>query len=154
MTECAKILVVDLDGTLCDSAHREHLARAKQWDEFHSKLLDDSFHADVAHFIKMAANHCSEVLLLTGRNEKYRALTYRWLERSTLPHCVDDLLMRPDNDYRPDTELKPQLLDGWIDTHPHYTHSDIWLILEDREKVVDNWRDLGYNCWQVRPGGY
>lgn len=147
------IIVVDLDGTLCNSAHREHLARAGQWDDFHSLLLDDEPWPDVRQFLDMICNGTGEmqVVGLTGRNERYRMMTLKWLGKHQI--YLDALLMRPDSCYLSDTEIKPQLLDGWLD-EKGMTHADVMCILEDRDKMVEEWRNLGHNCWQCRPGGY
>jgi len=147
------IVVVDLDGTLCDSAHREHLARAKQWDEFHCLLGEDKPNKAVAKLLLTLMNmpEGPVVVGLTGRNERYRLMTLRWLDKHGL--ALDDLLMRPDDNYQSDHELKPQMLDDWL-TAQELTRSDVWFILEDREKVVEAWRNLGHECWQVRAGGY
>jgi hypothetical protein len=88
---------------------------------------------------------------LTGRNERYRMMTLRWLDKHGI--ALDTLLMRPDDNYQSDHELKPEMLDLWLIDEGR-THSDVWFILEDREKVVEAWRNLGHDCWQVRPGGY
>ena len=148
------IVVVDLDGTLCDSGHREHLARAKQWDEFHSLLCDDEPHEDVLKLLRTLASGDAEsplIVGLTGRNDRYRPSTLHWLMKHNVP--LDDLLMRPDTNFKPDHEMKPEILDQWLSENGH-THSDVWFILEDRDKVVEAWRNLGHNCWQCRPGGY
>lgn len=145
------IVVVDLDGTLCNSAHREHLARAREWESFHNQLGGDEPWSDVKELIKMVEMHMTIVVGLTGRNECYRNRTLDWLAKHDID--LDTLLMRPDGDYRSDVELKPQLLDEWL-TDKKLSHSDIWFILEDRDKVVEEWRNLGHNCWQPRAGGY
>jgi FMN phosphatase YigB (HAD superfamily) len=139
-------IVVDLDGTLCNSKHREHLAQAGQWDEFHSLLADDKPWGDVWQLI---ADLCGKyyIIGLTGRNEKYRLKTVQWLDKYEIE--LDNLLMRPDFDPRPDHELKPQLL-----AEAGVLPEEVLFVLEDRDKVVEAWRNWGYNCWQVRPGGY
>lgn len=144
------IVVVDLDGTLCNSAHREHLARAKQWDEFHRALREDEPNQDVLQVLGTISWRFT-IVGLTGRNEVYRPATLKWLKRHEV--VLDDLLMRPDGDWRQDHVLKPELLDVWLEANGHQ-HSDVLLILEDREKVVEAWRDLGHNCWQVRASGH
>lgn len=152
-----KIVVVDLDGTLCNSAHREHLAKAGQWDEFHALLMEDQPWQDVAGLLKMFEYMEGErldapfVVALTGRNEKYRTPTINWLARHDL--SIDALLMRPDDDYRSDHELKPQLLNEFLSTM-QWDKGKVMFILEDRDKVVEAWRDRGFTCFQVRPGGY
>lgn len=167
-----KYIVVDLDGTLCDSAHREHLARAKQWDEFHAGIPDDKPHWDVVDLLEVIATSINsktsdlEVIALTGRNERYRIPTMKWLQHYRIK--VDHLLMRPDDNWMSDHDLKPRLLVDYIiakdwtdlteeqlrDAASNVVASKVWFILEDRDKVVEAWRDLGFRCWQTQPGGY
>src|ERR1044071_9234046 len=59
-----KFIVVDLDGTVCDCAHRVHLAQAKQWDEFHAGIPHDKPHPDAVEFLSAMAAHY-DVLLCT-----------------------------------------------------------------------------------------
>lgn len=147
------IVVVDLDGTLCNSSHREHLAKAGLWEQFHELLMDDEPWADVEQLIDLLSSGKTTPFIvgLTGRNECYRLMTIKWLDKHKIH--LDELLMRPDNDYRSDVDLKPQLLDEFLEMES-LTHADVWFILEDRDKVVEAWRNLGHNCWQPRPGGY
>ena len=155
-----KIIVVDLDGTVCDTAHRDHLAQAKDWDAFHAAAKDDRPRPDVAFFLKVleGADYLGspggDLLLVacTGRNERYRQATLEWLIANDLA-IFDDILMRPDGDWRPDVEMKPAMLWEFLDEHGIHT-SDVAFILEDRDKVVEAWRNLGYACWQVNVGGY
>ena len=32
--------------------------------------------------------------------------------------------------------------------------NDVFLVVDDRQKVVDMWRDLGLNTFQVAPGDF
>ena len=146
------IIVVDLDGTLCDARHREHLAQQGLWDEFHALCIKDPIYEDVAGILA-ALDDSFDIIALTGRNEKWRQATYNWLGEHKIDHLIMDLLMRPDDNFSPDIEMKPSMLFGWfgsIDDAKQRVHT----ILEDRDKVVEVWRQLGFNCWQVRPGGY
>lgn len=153
-----KTIVIDLDGTLCDSAHRDHHARNGDWDQFHALLAEDKPHSDVLRLMEILINALDEVELIgcTGRNERYRIATERWLmEHGALLDCV---LMRPDHDFRPDHELKIELVRDWLNATEPATNrrpqDRVAFILEDREKVVEAWRNAGYNCWQVRPGNF
>lgn len=145
------IVVVDLDGTLCNSGHREHLARAKQWDAFHSQLMNDDPWPDVQRMIKLMDDAGYTVIGLTGRNERYRIATMHWLGMHNI--SLDDILMRPNDDYTSDHELKPSMLDEWLEAKG-MTHADVWVILEDRDRVTEAFRNLGHNVWQVRSPGY
>jgi FMN phosphatase YigB (HAD superfamily) len=154
-----KIIVVDLDGTVCDTAHRDHLAQAKQWDEFHAAAKDDRPRADVAFFLSVLARRSvlDGILLVacTGRNERYRQTTLEWLIKHDLA-VFDGILMRSDGDWRPDVEVKPALLQEFLDviSDEHGPAAEVAFILEDRDKVVEAWRNLGYCCWQVQATGW
>lgn len=148
-----KVLVVDLDGTLCDCGHREHWARAGEWDNFHSELSNDKPNEAVREVLyawdAMGQDH--EVIAITGRNERYSLMTEEWLEKNLIP--LDVVLMRPDNNFQSDSELKPALLSEWLEREG-LLQENVAFILEDRDKVVEAWRNFGYKCWQVAHGGY
>jgi phosphoglycolate phosphatase-like HAD superfamily hydrolase len=145
------IVIVDLDGTLCDSGHRDHHAQAKEWDQFHSKLRDDKPHRDVALTVLALQKTGVKAFGLTGRNEAHRTATLAWLLDNGIE--LDALMMRPDNDWTPDHELKPKALAAAFGSIEG-AKARVLMILEDRDKVVEAWRNLGFRCWQVQPGGY
>jgi len=145
-----QIVVIDLDGTLCDDSHREHLVIAKEYDAYHALLRDDVPWPDVKAYLSLLGLD-SVTVALTARPETYRAATHDWL----IEHeCVfDHVLMRGKDDFRNITEVKPELLRMFLQEND-YSPEDVLVILEDREHMVEKWRNLGYRCWQVRPGGY
>lgn len=148
------IIVTDLDGTLCNCAHRVHLAQAGQWDEFHSRLSDDPLFTDVAEFLM----HFSviggfEIWAVSGRNERYRTETMRWLRKHDIE--IDRIYLRPDNDYTVDHVLKPRmLLELGFAGQSDKMLQETLCVLDDRDKVVEAYRNAGLNCWQVRNGTY
>lgn len=144
------VVVVDLDGTLCDCLHRVHLAQNKQWDEFHSNLVGDSVHEDVAIVISNL-DEDTLVIGLTGRNERYRMMTDSWLEKNKI--LLDDVIMRPDGNFESDHILKPRMLIDYFSNIDN-AKKRVICILDDREKVVNAFRELGFPCWQVRPERY
>lgn len=145
-------IIVDLDGTLCDCAHRVHWAQAKQWDEFHAGIPEDEPHEDVCTFLDWA-RHTHEVLLCTGRDERHRTATEKWLHDQGLDHYITHLLMRPNKDFSPDHELKTRLVDEFFGSREKALAS-VLVVLDDRDKVVTAWRDAGFKCWQVAAGNY
>lgn len=149
-----KALVIDLDGTLSDSTHRQHLAKAALWDEFHELGKQDKPHEDVQQLIGLiscALEDKLEIIICTARPEKYRQQTLEWLDFWSIPISV--LLMRPDNDYTHTGELKIRMLEE------HFGSKELIMervicVLDDRDKVIESMRNYGLSCWQVRPSGY
>ena len=141
-------MIIDLDGTLSDNEHRAYLAEEGKWDEFHSKCEEDKPHKDV---VALMHNSAINFIILTGRNEKYRPQTIRWLDKHHIP--CDVLLMRPDEDRTPDITLKPYLLERYFCGKKNALEYTL-CALDDRDKVVKMWRDYGIRCWQVKAGTY
>lgn len=146
-----KYIVVDLDGTLYDSSNRVHLAHQKQWDEFHNASVADKPFYDVKKLLDIVGDAGVWVIACTGRNERYRGITEKWLNKYSIP--VDVLLMRPDNNFESDADVKLGLVRGFLCDDPD-GFSNILFVLEDRDKMVDAWRAIGVPCYQVRPSGY
>jgi hypothetical protein len=150
-------IIVDLDGTLCDSSHRNHLAQAGQWDEFHRLCKDDQPNEDVVALLQRFASsdepYPVRVVAITGRNEHWRKVTTSWLLYHQIAHLIDEIHMRPDGDFQPDIELKIGIIlkaFGSIEN----ARKEILFCLDDRDKVVTGFRDVGLNCWQVREGAF
>ena len=59
-------------------------------------------------------------------------------------------MMRPHKtmNFVPDEVLKKDMLDKYLDIN------DIFMVVDDRQKVVDMWRSLGLICLQVAEGNF
>lgn len=149
-------LIVDLDGTLCDNSHRQHLALAKQWDEFHSLLHEDKLCNEVVAVIRglSAVVPDLHVVAVTGRNERYRGKTLEWKRQQGVHHLFDDLLMRPDDDYTKDEVLKIKMIEDYFGGSKERVLSKVLLALDDRNSVVNAFRDYGIIVFQVREGDF
>jgi FMN phosphatase YigB (HAD superfamily) len=146
-----RLIICDLDGTLYDSTQRSQLAQNGQWDLFHEASSQDPPNDDVLKALYALDNGENEIIAITGRNEKFRPITLKWFDKYHVP--IETLLMRPDNDFRSDKELKIGLLEDWLDCIGR-DKSELLFALEDRDKMVDAWREYGIPCWQVRVGAY
>jgi hypothetical protein len=94
------LAVIDIDGVVADVRHRLALiqSRPKRWDAFFAGADADPPLAEGVQLVReLARDH--DVLWLTGRPERNRAITETWLAAQGLP--VEPLIMRPDKDYRP-----------------------------------------------------
>lgn len=139
---CAKaprrVVVVDLDGTIADASRRERQflqGTNKDWIGFFRDMENDPPIAKVLDRVKELQKRY-EVVALTGRPEKYRKESARWLEKMGV-RC-STLLMRRGGDSRPDYEAKAELLDELI-----ASGCEVALALDDREPVCAAYRARG-----------
>ena len=54
----------------------------------------------------------------------------------------------PEMRHMPDEILKKAMIDKFVDI------DDVFVCVDDRQKVVDMWRSLGLTCFQVAPGDF
>ena len=169
------LIVCDIDGTISDCRHRQHLAVGRDWDAFHSLADLDPPIGAVVWFLEEMRTTGHTIIFLTGRPEYLRTLTLKWLESAcdfSLNEDYVELLMRPKDEFRPDYVIKPELLakslcDGEFGRYVRNRHGatfDVmkpqgWLssnvlLLDDRDRVVEMWRNLGYDCWQTSMGAF
>lgn len=139
-----KYLLLDLDGTLCDHSWRIHYAKKRNWDKYNSLCKDDKPNDPVYRLILDIQNNYS-IIILTGREEKYRSQTVDWLNHHGVKFC--HLFMRPNGEYKkPDYQLKiewiKKIFGGEIKEH-------IAFALEDRNQVVNAYRKIGIPVFQV-----
>lgn len=89
-----------------------------------------------------------KILFTSGREEKYREPTEKFLAEH-LPGIPYELHMRKTGDMRKDSIIKREMFDTEI--RGRY---NILFVLDDRNQVVDNWREMGLHCWQVAHGNF
>lgn len=141
-------VIFDIDGTLADLTHRRHYVQTKpaNWEAFRLAADRDTLIEPVA-VAQRALLQTNNMILCTGRMEKERELTERWLLRHDI--FFDRLYMRATNDTRPDFVIKEELLDRIL--------ADGFkpvLAFDDRKQVVDMWRRRGLICAQVAEGNF
>lgn len=149
--EKQKVIVCDLDGTLCDVEHRRHFVRKpkgekKDWKGFFDAMINDPVNVPVFEILnKFKFDY--EIVFCSGRPDNYKRETVKWLDTNYLGDY--DLFMRQRNDQRQDDIVKEILLDFEI-----LTRYEPFFILDDRDQVVAMWRKRGYTCLQVAPGDF
>ena len=88
------------------------------------------------------------IILMTGREEKYRPQTERWLELHQIRY--EALYMRKTGDSRIDTVVKKELF--IVNLAQKF---DVLFVLEDRAQGVAMWRkEWGLTCFQVEWGNF
>lgn len=111
MTEPRPLAVFDLDGTLADTAHRQHFLEnsPRDWRSFFAAAPADTPLSEGVALAREAAADC-DLLYLTGRPERCRADTEEWLRAHGLPE--GPVRMRRDHDRRPAVRTKLEALRG------------------------------------------
>lgn len=142
-------IVCDLDGTLTDCSHRVHLMQAGEHDAFNAACNMDAIRPDVAAALEAFQQY--DIMLLTGSPARYKKLRQDWLAFHNVR--ADMLLMRANDDFRPDAEVKISLLEQYFGNWQAVLNS-VLLVLDDRDKVVEALRNYGLTVWQVRQGDY
>lgn len=144
-------IIWDLDGTLSNCDPHLHLIQKapKQWDAWdemipHHKPYDDMINLFNIHFYQGHTN-----LIVTARREKCRAQTEEWLLKQNIHNKHSGLYMRGMKDYRPDFEVKADILKTLRQKgfEPN-------LAFEDRGSVATMYRDNGVRCFQVVDGQF
>ena len=133
-------ILSDIDGTISDRRHRLHFIEGKKdWDAFFEALVDDPvIQATIDKISELMINN-TELILVTGRFERYRSITESWLSKHT-PFDDYRLLMRNNKDYRKDVVIKEEML---IEIQKQYSIS---IVFEDQAEIARMWNRFGLDC--------
>ena len=163
-------VIFDLDGTIADIEIRRKKSikpnGKMDWDIFfHPDNIkyDKPVHA-IINLVQMYYHDDYKVVIFSGRNDRSWKETKDWLKTHNVPH--DLLVMRPDKfksksspvadgnpatgdmRFMPDEILKKKMLDEFVDI------DDVLFVVDDRNKVVEMWRELGLVVLQPAPGDF
>lgn len=160
MTNHRHTYIFDLDGTLALIDHRAHYVRNgnRQWDKFFEECDKDEPNWNVIEVLKSLVLSGYSVEIWSGRSDIVKDKTIEWLDKYLT--CIDFwnneisgssflTRMRPKNDYQKDTELKR----SWL--HEEQSNGTLFLgFFDDRQCVVDMYREEGQTVFQVAPGDF
>ncbi len=147
-----KDIIVDMDGTLADISQRLRRAESNpppgkrmDWDIFLDPVVmahTDKPNQHVIHLVRVLSDSGHNILVTSARNERHRDVTALQLDEWGIKY--EKLYLRKDDDFRQDGIVKAELLaqileDGYVPR----------IAIDDRQQVVDKWRELGLHCWQV-----
>ena len=137
-----KAILCDIDGTLALLGER---------NRFDPTTGEDLLNYPIAHILKVYDNQTVlpvKLILITGREDKFRSVTEAWLQKNEITHHTH-LYMRKTGDYRKDYVVKKELYENYIkETY------EVLFVLEDRDRVVKMWRNEGLTCLQVAYGNF
>ena len=163
-------VIFDLDGTIADIEIRRKKSikpnGKMDWDIFFhpDNIKYDKPIPAIVNLIQTYEDKAYKIVIFSGRNDRSWNETIAWLKRYEIP--FDLLVMRPDKfksksspvadgnpatgdmRFMPDEILKKKMLDEFVDI------DDVLFVVDDRQKVVDMWRDLGLVVLQPAPGNF
>jgi predicted kinase len=136
-------VIVDVDGTVANCTHRlHHITNGrKNWKGFFDAMDMDVPYQPIVKLLDLLPGSVS-IVFCSGRPEEYRSLTERWFSIQNI--FFDALFMRSTGDTRPDHIVKKEIL---AQIREEY---DPFLVIDDRQSVVDMWRAEGLTCLQCR----
>ena len=147
-----KIVIFDLDGTLALIDKRRAISTKDNgkmdWDIFFNpKNIDlDLPNQPVMDMANMLSSQGYTIMILSGRSDVTHQATRDWLNKHNV--WFDTLTMRPQNHlYMADNDLKQM----WLDS---IGKDNVAMVFDDRNQVVDMWRDNGLTCFQVAEGDF
>lgn len=145
-TSKPKAVIFDLDGTLADNNHRSPYDLDKCGEDTPKEM--------VIMYLKMLRQKGFKILTVSGRESGtkedptvYRRITQKWL----LDHTSgsDEHFQREQGDSRKDDIVKEEIF--WANIASRY---NVVQAVDDRTQVVEMWRRLGVECWQVDHGDF
>jgi predicted kinase len=154
-----KAIMCDLDGTLAIISGRS------PYDASDCDVKDKPNWPVINAVLAMQAQGY-KIIFMSGRDAKYRPETQRFIEKycrvvsdkenefaKPIPyelHMRGDLNPNPEKaDMRKDNIIKRELFDAFV-AGKYY----IDFVLDDRNQVVEGWREMGLTCFQVAPGSF
>lgn len=145
-----KVVIFDIDGTLADIEHRRGYVRSKpkNWPAFEAGIPNDGrMERTIDTLNDMVKSGDWYIILASGRGEESRLETVKWLKKNLIHY--DELLMRPEKDYRRDDIIKQEILDDI-----RSRGMEPVIVFDDRQQVVDMWRRNGLIVHQVAEGNF
>ena len=136
-------IICDIDGTIAIKGDRDI------YDS--SKVYLDTVNKPVFDLLKMVPVGV-KIIFCSGREDVCGEQTCDWLDQnvlSPLNRTVDRMLMRKTGDHRKDSIVKEEIY------HEHIENRyNILFVLDDRDQVVQMWRQQGLTCLQVADGNF
>lgn len=133
-------VIVDIDGTLA------HMTDRSPYD--YTKVDTDAVDETIKMILQpYEIRPNTKIIVCSGRKEECSKETMKWLNDNGIK--FDDLYMRITNDSRKDSIVKQEIYEKCIKDK-----YNVLFVLDDRDQVVNMWREQGLKCLQVAEGNF
>ncbi len=145
-----KTVIFDVDGTIADVEHRRHFVSQKpaDWKSFRNSTVFDTPVQWVCDIAKRFIAQGDNVAFFSARIVTDRGTTEKQISE-WIGEGHQGLFLRPDGDFRRDDEFKSDLADKFEEVG-----GKIDIVFDDRNQVVDMWRQRGTTVVQVADGDF
>ena len=133
------VVIFDIDGTIADCTHRLHYLKDKDWDSFYRACSADTPIISTISLLRVLSKD-HQIVLSTGRPERIRTLTEKWLLVHLVPY--EKLLMRKDKDWRASAEIKKTNLFK-------LGAEAILCAFDDKDEDVEMYNSMGVTCFKA-----
>lgn len=137
-------VLVDLDHTVSNAFWRDPMIGVAKWDEYHGELHRDEPFPDMVEMLRALRLGGFILIGFTARPAKFRKMTLDWCLKHEVD--LDELLMRPEEAFRPAPEIKLALARARFG---EFIKEHVAFIMDDREDVIEAFRGLGVTALQV-----
>jgi uncharacterized HAD superfamily protein len=132
-------IIVDIDGTVATRTNRDPYE--------YDKVGSDAPKKEIIEVVVAMWRAGHKIIFVSARDESCFNDTYEWLCKNCPPFVK--LHMRKAGDVRDDAIVKREIYETSI--KPNYK---VVAVFDDRQKVVDMWREIGLTCLQVDYGDF
>jgi hypothetical protein len=142
--------IFDIDGTLALMKDRGPFDWKKVGQDGVNKPVEITYKmisCAITDLVLQRRRSAVKMFIFSGRDSSCREQTRKWLKKNNLKY--DKLYMRPEGDMRKDSIVKKEL----FEKHISGKYSVI-AVFDDRQQVVDMWREMGLACFQVAKGDF
>lgn len=136
------IVICDIDGTVANNDHRQHLLNGfKTWDLFFNALDKDTPILEVIEYVLELHSNGKKIVFITGRPERFRKPTLSWLSRYF--DFELNVFMRGNNDIRHKKLVKKDIFTN------NFNSEQIYIAIENDLELIDLWKSLGLQVKEI-----
>lgn len=140
-------IICDIDGTLALFGDKNPYDR---------DFENDNLNIPIADIVKQYLDKV-QIFFVSGRSDNHIDVTMKWLqdkfygsaEKARQSKIGYQLLMRKTGDVRKDSVIKKEIYESYIKGL-----YNVLFVLDDRNQMVEMWRNLGLTCLQVAEGDF